>query len=148
MMVALVRDVVTDAPKAIHRTYLGPAGDKLDRKCLGPVGGGAVKLTDSADVTLGLGIGEGIETTLSLRRLPDLGNLAVWSLLSAGQVERFPVLAGVEGLWIAVDHDPAGIRASEATAERWTAGGRDVFTIAPTTTGADLNDIGGGAHAA
>jgi hypothetical protein len=38
---------------------------------LGPIVGGAIKLTADEDVTSGLGVGEGIETTLSLRHLPE-----------------------------------------------------------------------------
>jgi hypothetical protein len=49
-MVALVRDVVTDEPKAIHRTALSADGRKVtvsgtERLALGPLAGGAVKLT-------------------------------------------------------------------------------------------------------
>ena len=72
-MVALVRDIITDKPKAIHRTALTAEGmrawiDGDDRLGLGPVAGGAVKLTPDEDVTLCLGVGEGVESTLSLAR--------------------------------------------------------------------------------
>ncbi|MCM5558084.1 toprim domain-containing protein [Pleomorphomonas sp. JP5] len=142
-MVALVRDIETDQPKAIHRTYIDASGNKIDRKCLGPVGGGAVKFTDSADVTLSLGIGEGIESTLSLRRLPDLESLAVWSLLSAGGVERFPALPGIESLWVAADADPTGQAAADTAGNRWEDAGKEAIIISPTKAGADMNDIGG-----
>ena len=102
-MVALVRGVVTDEPRAIHRTAITEAGEKLtvsslDRMTLGPVGSGAVKLAPDADVTLCLGIGEGIESVLSLRLTVEFGSSPVWALLSAGQVAQFPVLAGIEKL--------------------------------------------------
>ena len=54
----------------IVRTALNPDGTalKIDRKtvrkALGPIGGGAVKLTDNAEVTTCLGAGEGTETVL------------------------------------------------------------------------------------
>ena len=135
-MVALVRDVVTNEPKAIHRTALTLDGHKVevdgkDRLALGPIAGGAVKLTPDEDVTLALGIGEGIETTLSLRELPEFGASPVWALLSAGGVAAFPVLAGIECLWIAVDHDPAGERCRHACADRWRAAGREVYLVRP-----------------
>jgi hypothetical protein len=144
-MVALVRDVVTDAPKAIHRTALTLDGDKAevdgkDRLALGPIAGGAVKITPDEDVTLALGIGEGIETTLSLRELPEFGASPVWALLSASGVERFPVPAGIECLWIAVDRDEAGEKAARACAERWRAAGQEVFMVRPKVERADLND--------
>ena len=64
-MVALVRDIITNEPSAIHRTALTIDGRKLDRpKLLGPSAGGAIKLS-SDYVTNELTIAEGIETTLS-----------------------------------------------------------------------------------
>jgi putative DNA primase/helicase len=144
-MVCLVRDIVTDEPKAMHRTALSLDGHKVKigdncRLSLGPVSGGAIKLTPDEDVTTCLGIGEGLESALSLRLAPEFGPSPVWSLLSAGGVGRFPVLAGVECLWIAVDHDPAGMKAARTCAERWRAAGREVFLVKPTAERADLND--------
>ncbi len=145
-MVCLVRDVVTNEPKAIHRTALTRDGRKVqingkDRLALGPVAGGAVKFTPDEDVTVCLGIGEGIETTLSLRKVPEFGSSPLWSLLSAGGVERFPVLPGIESLWIAVDHDKAGLESARSTASRWQAADREVFLITPSAPCADLNDL-------
>jgi hypothetical protein len=149
-MLALVRDITTDAAKAIHRTALSLDGRKVevngkDRLALGPIAGGAVKLTPDTNVTMAVGIGEGIETTLSLRLTPEFGPSPVWALLSAGGVENFPVLPGIESLWIAVDHDPAGIRAARTCARRWQTAGREVFLITPSAANADLNDIAGAA---
>src|SRR5215213_7587210 len=147
-MVCLVRDIRTNEPKAIHRTALSADGRKVkfnggDRLTLGPVGGGAIKLTADEDVTVCLGIGEGIETVLSLRNLPEFGPSPVWSLISAGGVESFPVLPGIESLWIAVDHDAngRGQQASRSTALRWQAAGAEVFLKTPSAPGADLNDL-------
>ncbi|KNY19134.1 toprim domain-containing protein [Methylobacterium sp. ARG-1] len=150
-MVALVRDVLTDAPIGIHRTALDDRGRKVvvnghDRLALGAVAGGAVKLTADSEVTTCLGIGEGIETALSLWRTPEFGSSPVWSLISAGNVETFPVLSGIECLWMAVDHDPAGLRAARACAARWQAAQRETFLITPDAPGADLNDLIKGAH--
>jgi phage/plasmid primase-like uncharacterized protein len=145
-MVALVRDVATDEPKAIHRTAITPDGRKAkveggSRMSLGPVGGGAVKLTPDENVTLCLGIGEGIESTLSVRLAPEFGDSPVWALLSAGQVAAFPALAGVETLWIAVDHDGAGIKAARECGRRWRSAGCEVFLVTPRIGRADLNDL-------
>lgn len=152
-MVALVRDIATDAPKAIHRTALDAAGNKRadiganGRMTLGPIGGGAVKLTADEDVTACLGVGEGIESTLSLRCLPEFGLSPVWALLAANQLAAFPRLGGVESLWIAVDNDPTGISAAGALAARWDDG--EVFRVCPARERADLNDVAQeAAHAA
>ena len=141
-MVALIRSIRTNAAQAIHRTALTPDGEKLGRKMLGPCAAGAVKLTDDADVETALAIGEGVETTLSIRRLPGLERMPVWACLSAGGIERFPVLPGIETLWIAVDRDAsgAGERAASACAERCEAAGLEVLLLMPGRENSDLND--------
>ncbi len=148
-LVALVRNVVTDEPQAIHRTAIGPDGRSVEiggrkRMALGPVAGGAVKLTPHKDVTSALGIGEGLESTLSIPiHVPDLGATPLWSLISAAGVAAFPLLKGVEVLWIAVDHDSngVGLKAAKTCSRRWTAAGREVLRVIPERTGADLNDL-------
>ena len=143
-----MRDVVTNEPQAIHRTALHEYGRKASidgdsRLGLGPVGGGAVKLTPDENVTLCIGIGEGIESTIAMRSIPEFGASPIWSLLSAGQIERFPILSGIEALWIAVDNDRSGTgqRAAKAVADRWRRAGRWVHLIEPTHDGCDLNDV-------
>ena len=51
-MLALLRDIQTDEPRAIHRTALTPAGDKVGRMVLGPKNGAAVKLSADDAVAL------------------------------------------------------------------------------------------------
>ena len=144
-MVAAMVDIHDDAFRGIHRTPLSPDGGKADigRKMLGPSAGAVVKLSRDEDVITALAIGEGIETALSLPMLPECFGLPVWACLSAGNLAAFPVLAGVEVLWIAVDKDPSGEgeRAAKAVVDRWTDAGREVFTIVPTALKSDVNDI-------
>jgi putative DNA primase/helicase len=147
-MVALVRNIVTNEPQAVHRTAIDAVGKKLShlgsngRLSFGPVGGGAVKLTDDAEVTKVIAIGEGIETALSIRELPDLGNMPVWSVLSAGGITAFPVLPGIESVWIAADNDASGTgqKAARSAAERLNAENIETIILASTQAGADLND--------
>jgi putative DNA primase/helicase len=151
VMVCLVRDAVTNKPKAIHRTALSLDGRKVmvglhDRLSLGPIAGGAIKLTPDEDVTTCLGIGEGIESSLSLRSMPEFGPSPVWSLIASGGMERLPVLSGIESLWIAVDHDAAGLKAAQAVARRWRAAGAEAFLVTPSARRADLNDLLTGTH--
>ena len=101
----------------------------------------ALKLTPDEEVTLCLGVGEGIESALSLRHLPEFGASPVWSLVSANGVTRLPALPGVEALWLAVDHDPAGVDASRACAERWRDAGAEAFLVKPRAERSDLNDV-------
>lgn len=145
-MVCLVRDVVTNKPKAVHRTALDHDGQKREirghsRLSLGSVAGGAIKLTPDENVTTCLGVGEGVESALSLRNIPEYGPSPVWSLISAGGVKHMPVLDGIESLWIAVDHDPTGITAARSTAHRWQASGAEAFLITPSAPRADLNNL-------
>lgn len=145
-MVCLVRDVLTDAPKAIHRTALDRDGRKVEvdgksRLALGSSSKGAIKFTPESDVAGCLGIGEGVESALSLQLVPEFGRSPVWSLLSANGVERLPVLSGIGCLWIAVDHDDAGLRAAKACGDRWNDAGVDVFEVRPHRPRTDLNDI-------
>jgi Toprim domain-containing protein len=81
--------------------------------------------------------------------VPEFGNSPVWSVLSASGVRRLPVLPGIECLWLAVDHDPAGVSAAREAAERWRCTGAEAFLITPSTPRADLNDLcrTGAAHA-
>ena len=145
-MVCLVRDILTNAPKAIHRTALSREGEKIevcghDRLSLGPIGGGAIKLTPDDDVTLCLGVGEGLETTLSLRGVEEFGGSPLWCLLNAGNLGALPVLPGIETLWVCVDNDRAGIKAADDTAQRWRAAAAEAFKVLPRKAGVDLNDL-------
>lgn len=135
-MVALMRDVVTDEPCGIHRTALTPAGKKVARKMLGRARNAAVKLTPDADVTMGLGVAEGIETALGVMQSVSM---PVWALLSAGGIERLPVL-DIEALTVWADHDDAGLSAARACAARWKAAGIEVIIRRPEAEGSDYGD--------
>ena len=130
--------------KAIQRTALTLSGAKIDRRTLGSWTGGAVKLWCDSDVTTGLVIGEGLETTLSAalsiihhgKRLQP-----AWCLGSAGNIKHFPILPSVESLIILVDNDVEGKRAAEHCAQRWSAAGKEVRRLIPRREGSDFNDI-------
>ncbi len=141
-LVARVTDAVTNEPMTLHRTWIMPGGRKADfdppRMWLAghQKGGGVVRLWPDEEVTLGLGIGEGIETALSAA----LGFTPVWSALDAGNLEIFPVLDGVEALTIFADNDEAGHRAANQCAVRWLEAGREVRSWSASQAGLDFND--------
>jgi Toprim domain len=139
-LLALLRDVRTNEPRAIQRTALTQKGQKIDRMTLGPKTGAAIKLSADECVTTGLTVGEGLETVLSAIQL---GFSPAWALGDAGNVRAFPVLSGIECLTIAVDNDESGTgqRAALECSSRWTGAGREVFRILPDRTGDDLNDV-------
>jgi hypothetical protein len=147
-MIALFTDVVTGEPKAIHRTAVSPAGEKIDRKTLGPISGCIIRLWPDEAVIEGLVIGEGIETTLSAAtNIEHRGTYLqpAWATGFDGNMAGLPLIAGVDCLTLLVDHDisQAGERAAAKCSERWTAAGREVIRLVPRQTGADFNDIVG-----
>ena len=119
MVVALMTDAISNDPIGIHRTFLDANGKKRERKMLGRQG--VVRITPDEDVTLGLGIAEGVEDALAIAL--EWG--PAWAATSAGAIERFPVLSGIEHLTIFADVDSAGIRAARACADRWIAAGQE-----------------------
>jgi hypothetical protein len=142
-MVALMRDVLTNEPTGVHRTFLDVQARKVGRKMLGRAQGACVKLSDDAEVTQGLGIAEGIETALSVMQA---GFRPMWACLSAGAIAAFPVLPGVGCLTIFADRDESrtGERAAQECLARWTEAGREALAITPDCIG-DWNDAQGSA---
>lgn len=141
-MVAAMRSIHSAELVGIHRTYLTEAGckarlhkDDPAKAMLGQTG--AVMLDDFAEVTGGLHISEGIENGL-VARCNDWG--PVWALGSAGAVERFPVLEGIESLTILADADQAGQRSARLCGQRWAEAGAEVRIVEPLTEGADWAD--------
>jgi hypothetical protein len=162
-LVALVTDPLTGEPINLHRTWLKPDGSgkaELEKPRLllkgHPGDRGVVRLWPDDEVTIGLVVGEGLETCLAAARV---GLAPVWATLTAGNLEKFPVLPGLEGLTVLVDHDlpnpktgrRRGIDAARALVHRYaTEGGldpdRDIRAIMPPTEGHDAADLFGGAY--
>jgi putative DNA primase/helicase len=138
-MIALFRDITSNTPCGIHRTFLDGAGRQLGRKMLGRAGGAAIKLDANDNVTLGLHIGEGVETCLAAWLA---GFRPVWALGSANAIGAFPVLPGIEAITVLgeVGDGGANDRAARACAARWMEARRDAFMVVPQV-GGDLNDV-------
>jgi hypothetical protein len=143
-LVALVTDTETREPISLHFTWVCPDGTKANtpgpaRLLLGGhrKAGGVIRLWPDEAVTHGLAVGEGVESCLSLAH----AFTPVWSCIDAGNLAALPVLAGVEALTVAQDNDPAGRRAAQALADRYTAAGCAVAIVASGADGEDLNDI-------
>jgi putative DNA primase/helicase len=136
-MVALMTDIVSNEPCGVHCTYLDRDGRKIERKMRGRALGAVVRLSADEDVGYGLGIAEGVETALATDFAP------IWATLSAGTMERFPVLGGIECLTIFADNDASGtgLAAARACAERWHAAEREVTLTIPKETGVDFATI-------
>ncbi|MEO0426181.1 MAG: toprim domain-containing protein [Pseudomonadota bacterium] len=140
-MIAAVMLAGDSEPVAIHRTFLDPAGVKApfdsSKMMLGPVGGGAVRLSEDSGPLI---VAEGIETALSLLDALASERPSVWAALSATGMEglRLPERSGA--LVVAADGDDAGRRAACKLACAAHANGWKVeMMTAPEW--ADFNDV-------
>jgi putative DNA primase/helicase len=136
-MVCIMTDIHTDEFTGVHRTFLTEAGRKISNAVLGRARGSAIKL-DLAEGA-GLGIAEGIETAIAARFLYR----PVWSVISAGGMRHFPIIAGLDHLEIFADNDLNGV--GEAAAReclgRWENQGNEVAIVMPPRKGADIADF-------
>jgi putative DNA primase/helicase len=138
-LVALIQDIITGEPIAIHRRELTLHAAKAGPwMALGPKTGGAIKL--SPFYCGDLAIGEGVETCLAGMQL---GSGPVWSVIDAGGMTAFPVLDHVGRLTVMVDNDVSetGQRAAAACRDRWAAAGKPVRCMMPEEPGQDFNDL-------
>jgi hypothetical protein len=108
--------------------------------------GCVIRLWPDGDVTTGLVLGEGIETTLAAATRITHRNTMLqpaWAVGSAGNMASFSVLAGVEAVTLLVDNDASGTgqNAAAQCARRWLAAGREVIRLTPKIVGTDFNNI-------
>ena len=129
-VVALMTDPLTNKPTGVHRTFLAKDATKIERKMLGRQG--VIRLSSDEEVTLGLGLTEGVEDGLAVLLS---GWSPVWAATSASAIERFPVLGGIDRLTVHADYDNAGITAAQACVDRWIAAGREAAISFPKEFG-------------
>lgn len=144
-MLALMSDARSAEPCGVHRTFLAPdGGGKAPGQAKMMAGrAGVIRLVPDEDVTLGLGIAEGIETSLAVMQRLDWR--PAWAAASAGAIARFPVLPGIEALTIFADEDGAGIAAAQTCAGRWREAGAEARVMAPPEGDFDALTRGGAA---
>jgi hypothetical protein len=137
-MVAVMRCIHSNRITAVHRTRLSDAGEKVERRILGVAAGSAVKLDPDESVSMGITVGEGIETCLAARQL---GFKPVWALGSAGAIRTFPVLSGLDCVTLLSESGDGGANeiAVRACSGRWHAAAREVLVVCPKG-GGDVND--------
>jgi phage/plasmid primase-like uncharacterized protein len=141
-LLARFTTALTNEPRGIWRRPI--TGEKP--MSLGPHKGCVIRLWPDEDITQGLVIGEGVETTLAAAtRIEHRGTLLspAWATGSAGNMATFPVLVGVEALTLLVDNDASGTgqKAAEQCAQRWCAAECEVIRLMPGDLGADFNDL-------
>lgn len=141
-LVAEVQDAA-ERPIAVHRTYLDRQGQKAGvdpcKMTLGPMWGGAVRLTPDSAAPAELVVGEGIESSASAGLLL---HLPAWAALSAGNLGGGLILPNaVRAVTVAADADPVGQREAQAAARRWRAEGRTVRIATPDSPNQDFNNL-------
>jgi hypothetical protein len=135
-MLTLVTDLKGDLT-GLQRTYLSPNGDgkaKLlaPRRSLGVIRRHGARFGVITNVGV---FGEGVETVLSLKcAMPSLPMNAA---LSADNLAASIMPATLRRLYIAVDPDPAGLRAANTLFERSRSAGVHAVRLMPT--GEDFN---------
>jgi hypothetical protein len=145
-MVALLHDL-NGRCVGVHATVLTHQGQKrLDSKgkkitrlrSAYLLSGSAVRLSPAGPV---LGVGEGIETSLSLG---CLFNIPVWSCCNAELLAKVQLPPLVQKIFIAVDNDVAGRTKSTELAKRLVSENRSVVLVHASKLGVpdkgDLND--------
>jgi hypothetical protein len=99
---------------ACQITFLDEKGKKaplrIQRRTIGVLGGGAVRLAAAGDE---LGIAEGVEDALGALQLTGI---PVWACLGAGRMHRVEIQKTVRTLHIFADDDEAGRAAADRTA--------------------------------
>jgi hypothetical protein len=141
-VVWLMRDIVTDQPRAIQRRFLLPDGTKDGPAIsLGSCTGAVLKLTPDCDVTTGLALAEGHADALAVI---GAGWSPCWATCGTGTMAGFPVLDGIEALTIFADAGAPGLKAARACAERWREAGREVCVVEPPGTHSDFGEVANG----
>jgi hypothetical protein len=141
-LIALFRDIETDVPAGIHRIALTPEAQKIERQMLGRWPRDRARAIKLWPAGQHLYLGEGIETVLAAAtRLKDRGApmQPAWAAGSSGNIEKFPIVRGVEELVLLADRGDAGKKAVTACRLTWKAAGRRVRCL--RTQDANLNDF-------
>ncbi|MGC2200360.1 MAG: toprim domain-containing protein [Stellaceae bacterium] len=140
-MVALIEHIL-HGRTGVHLTYLALDGSQKatlqpDRRFLGPVGGGAVRLAPAAETLM---VGEGIETCLAAMQATAM---PAWAAVSTSGVKALVLPPIVRTIIILVDNDVngAGEAAASLAGWRWLAEGRRVRLAKPPVPGTDFNDV-------
>lgn len=159
-LVARITSAETGEPTSFHFTWLAADGSgkaALQRPRLLAKGmtklGGVIRLTDPADTTTWLVVGEGIETVLS--SLGEWRDRHGWAAIDAGNMAALPVPPWLDDVVILVDHDRpnprtgkrAGPDAADELARRCDKVALHVAVIMPERLGDDWNDVVTARHA-
>jgi putative DNA primase/helicase len=134
-MITAMVDIRTNKLRAIQKTAINADASKRGRKTVGVAKAACIKIDPDDAISSSLGLSEGFETGLAVALQ---GWRPIWAAGSAGAIEAFPVLPGVDCLTIFGDHERAGLAAAHTCAERWCSAGAEVAVHVPKLK--DWND--------
>jgi hypothetical protein len=165
-MLARIIDARTSKVIGYHQTFLDDFGKKTSFGMDGGnwayrlthVGfkGGVIQLCDADPGVDVVGIGEGIESALSIRELPEGKGAAIFAAVNAYNFDELPVPKNHKRVLVAIDIEPSGVGSKKAKDYAYLCachnfnrkagkGEKDVQLIVPTIPGfqgkADLNDV-------
>jgi putative DNA primase/helicase len=140
---AMIAAVETEAGLvAVQRTYLrsdgsGKATVTPNKKTLGPIYGGAVRLAPAAERIV---IAEGVETSLSVQQVE---RLPAWAALGSTNLKNVKLPAIVREVMLAADNDRNGTgeQAARIAAHKFICQGRRAWIALPPEDGTDWNDV-------
>jgi len=127
-MLTLFRDIITNEPKAIQRTFLTADGKKIERRTLGPSSHAAIKLNTDPRGATQFYVGEGFESALAAYLS---GLRPAWAMGSAQSLSRMPVLNGVPSITVLGETDEANAAAIHSLGKAWCDAGRKVQVLMP-----------------
>jgi putative DNA primase/helicase len=137
IMLALMRNVLTDEPVAVHRTFITERATKTYRKFLGPSRGAAVKLAAASDTLV---VAEGLETAMAASCAGM--DAAIWAMGSSVGIAGLPVLPWVTNLVILAENDGgASQKAVSAYRHTWSTAARKRLFVVTPTIGKDFADV-------
>lgn len=139
-LLTLMHDPATGEPCGVQRTPLSPDATKhpIGRRMRGRAG--IAFVTPDQDVSEGLHLVEGLEDALAALAF---GYRPAWAAMSAGAIESFPIIPGIECLTIVADGDDngVGVKAAMGCAHHWREAGREARV--KTVIDGDLAELAG-----
>jgi hypothetical protein len=116
----------------------GRAPVETPRKIYGPFGRGTVRLNTHSHEQVAIGIGEGIETMLSVMQATGI---ACWAALTASNLARVVLPPTIRQIVVCADADLPGEAAAQALAQRLMREEREVRIARTGRAGVDFNDL-------
>ena len=138
-LISLLRNIHTNEPQSIQRTFLNKYAQKIDKKTLGSSKDAVIKYASNDEVTMGLFLAEGLETGITFA---SYDFVPMWITCGLSGIGSFPLLEGITSLTICADNDDDTLRKPiHELGIRYQEAGREFTVFMPKKTGTDGNDL-------